>query len=73
MKEAPSIGDIANDFVIKTEDEWVNEQWETVDQLQRRAKGSHTLVAQHEFESARDRLSSELERLSYVVPNPEEK
>lgn len=72
MKESLSIINKAEDFVIEIEDQWVNEQFENVDQLHRRAKGSGTLIAQHEFESAKQKLSDELERLAWEIPNPEE-
>ena len=73
MKEGPPIPEQANDYVNYIEDRWVELQMECVEQLQQRAKGSHTLVAQKEFESAKDRLARELERIAYPDPDPFEK
>lgn len=70
MKETLSVPDLANDFVNEIEDRWVELEMECVDQLHQRAKGSHTLIAQKEFESAKDRLARELDRIGNPDPDP---
>lgn len=55
---------LANDFVNKVEDDWVNRQFETVNQMKRRAEGSKTLNAQKEYESANSSLNREIARLT---------
>lgn len=63
MKESALVIEKAEEFVIKVEDKWVLDQWQTVEQLEKRARGSNTLVAWNEYLSAQKRLALELERL----------
>jgi len=63
---------LANDFVIKVEDRHVTELWENVELMRRRAKMSHTRVAEQEAIAAEDRVSDELDRLSSPIPDPYE-
>lgn len=64
-KEAPfSVIDSVNDMVNAKEDADVVEMFETVEMMEKRDKGSHTLRTHVEAESAKERLSQELERLS---------
>ncbi len=62
MKENLFI-DLAEEFVNQTENNWVDEQWKLVDQLEKRAKSSNTLISWNEFHSAAERLDQELRRL----------
>jgi len=66
MSERPrfNIHEAANDFVNRIEDQWVSQQFETVNQMKRRAEGSKTLNAQKEYESADNSLSREIARLT---------
>ena len=70
MKENPSFAVQANDYVNQVEDKWVSDQFTLVDRMKKRAKGSKTLIAQHEYESSESALANELERLD---PNHERK
>lgn len=64
-KEAPfSFIDAANDIVNAKEDADVVEMFKTVEMMEKRDKGSHTLRTHQEYLSAERRLSEELDRLS---------
>ena len=66
MKEAPrfDLHEVANDFVNKTEDEWVTQRFVDLEELKERAEGSNTTQAWNEYEHADDVLSQEIKRLT---------
>lgn len=63
MKEALSVVDRANEFIIKVENKWVIDQMDHVEKMRVRAEKSNTLIAHRECESAEEMLNNEIARL----------
>jgi hypothetical protein len=72
MEETPSVIDLARDFVMKKEKEWVMKRWAIVKKLEKQAKISQDPDAQTKYKQANDVLSRELDRLCYADPDPYE-